>query len=217
MKREGDYIPALRYRWLTRFYDPIVRATTREGTFKSALVEQAHLLPEHRILDLGCGTGTLAIMIKDSCPGAEVVGIDGDAEVLAIAHSKVALTGGTVQFDPGVATQLPYGLASFDRVLSSLLFHHLHRAEKMTALREAFRVLKPGGELHISDWGRPDGVLMRVAFLPVQILDGFATTSDCVDGILPVLMREAGLADVAITTSYKTVFGTLSLYRGTKS
>ena len=217
MKREGDYIPALRYRWLTRFYDPIVRATTRESAFKRELVEQAHLQHEHRILDLGCGTGTLAIMIKDSCPGAEVVGIDGDAEVLAIARTKVALTGGTVQFDPGVATQLPYGLASFDRVLSSLLFHHLHRAEKMIALREAFRVLKPGGELHIADWGRPDGVLMRVAFLPLQILDGFATTSDSVDGVLPGLMREAGLADVAITTRYKTVFGPLSLYRGTKS
>src|SRR5579871_5626464 len=105
MKREGDYIPALRYRWLTRFYDPIVRATTRESAFKRELVEQAHLQHEHRILDLGCGTGTLAIMIKDSCPGAEVVGIDGDAEVLAIARTKVALTGVAVQFDRGVRSE----------------------------------------------------------------------------------------------------------------
>jgi len=57
-----SYIPALGYRWLTRFYDPVVRLTTREATFKEALRGQASIQDGHQILDLGCGTGTLALI-----------------------------------------------------------------------------------------------------------------------------------------------------------
>jgi cyclopropane fatty-acyl-phospholipid synthase-like methyltransferase len=76
----NSYIPALRYRWLTRFYDPIVRVTTRERTFKEALLRQAEIQAGQRVLDLGCGTGTLATMVKCSYPSAEVFGLDADAE-----------------------------------------------------------------------------------------------------------------------------------------
>jgi cyclopropane fatty-acyl-phospholipid synthase-like methyltransferase len=74
------FIPALRYHWLTRFYDPIVRLTTRESTFKGTLLRQADIQAGHRVLDLGCGTGTLATMVKRSYRSAEVFGLDADAE-----------------------------------------------------------------------------------------------------------------------------------------
>ena len=79
------YVPALRFHFLTPLYDVVVGATTREGTFKTNLVTQACIQPEQRVLDLACGTGTLAIWLKQSCPEAEIVCVDGDDSILSIA------------------------------------------------------------------------------------------------------------------------------------
>ena len=82
------YLPALRFSALTRIYDPVVGLTTRERRFKELLVEQAAPAAGQRILDLGCGTGTLAIQVKRREPGAEVVGLDADPEMLGQAREK---------------------------------------------------------------------------------------------------------------------------------
>src|SRR6266568_6668724 len=102
------YIPALKYRWLTRFYDPVVRVTTREATFKAALLQQANLQDGYRILDLGCGTGTLAMMVKQANRSAEVFGLDADPEALQHARMKLAKSGIEVWLDQGLASALPY-------------------------------------------------------------------------------------------------------------
>ncbi len=82
--------------------------------------------------------------------------------------------------------------ASFDRVTSSLLFHHLDFVGKLCSLSSARRALKPGGELHIADWGRAHAPPMRFAFLGVQLLDGFETTTDNARGRLLELIQRAG-------------------------
>ena len=213
MTRSSDsYIPLLRYRWLTRFYDPIVQLTTRERRFKQALLKQACIQGEYRILDLGCGTGTLALMVKGAYPSAEVLGLDADLEALELARTKIAKAGIEVRLDQGLASALPYTNDSFDRVLSSLFFHHLSSELKEEAMREALRVLRPGGEIHIADWGKPTSPTMRLVFLGVQILDGFATTADSVRGLLPDLLWASGFAKVEIKGCFSTLFGTLSLY-----
>lgn len=211
------YIPALSYRWLTPVYDPVVRWTTREDAFKAALLEQAGLRAGQRMLDLGCGTGTLSIKAKLSQPDAEVTGIDGDPEILDRARRKAEASNAALTLDRGLAQNLPYRDATFDVVLSSLFFHHLGRSEKVEALREAHRVLAVGGELHIADWGKPAYLVARIAFLLVQMLDGFANTSDNVAGRLPELIREAGFTDVAETRRFVTPLGSISLYRAVKT
>jgi ubiquinone/menaquinone biosynthesis C-methylase UbiE len=208
------YIPALGHAWLTGLYDPVLRATMREATFKSRLVAQAELRPGHRVLDIGCGTATLTIEIKRSQPEAEVVGLDGDPEVLRRAAAKVAAVGLTIALDHGFSDRLPYPDASFDRVLTSLLLHHLSAETKRRTLAEIHRVLRPGGQVHIADWGKAQDAVMRGAFFLIQLLDGFATTADNVKGKIPEFLREAGLVDVRETGRLRTVFGTLSLYRG---
>ena len=85
---ERTYIPALRFDRLTAFYDPLIRWTLREATFKTRLIRQAHLEEGHRVLDLGCGTGTLTLMIKAAHPEADVVGLDVDPKVLKRAEAK---------------------------------------------------------------------------------------------------------------------------------
>jgi ubiquinone/menaquinone biosynthesis C-methylase UbiE len=77
-------------------------------------------------------------------------------------------------------------------------------------------VLKPGGELHVADWGKARDPLMRTAFLGIQLLDGFTTTADNVHDRLPKFMREAGFAEVEETQRYATMLGTISLYRASK-
>jgi ubiquinone/menaquinone biosynthesis C-methylase UbiE len=207
------YIPALGYRWLTGFYDPVVALTTRETVFKRALLEQAGLRSGMRVLDLACGTATLTIAAHRACPGVELRGLDGDQDILRRARGKAEAAGAPIQFDHAFSTALPYAAGSFDRVLSSLFFHHIPLDAKRATFAEVRRVLKPGAELHVADWGRAHNVAMRAAFLGIQLLDGFTTTADNVRGRLPVLMGEAGFESVAETRRFATMFGTMSLYR----
>lgn len=210
------YIPALAYRWLTPLYDPVVQWTTRERAFKAALLKQAELQPGARVLDLGCGTATLTILAKAACPDADVGGLDGDPDILERARDKARRAGVVLSFDRALSHQMPYDDNSFDVVLSSLFFHHLTRDAKRATLREARRVLKPGGKLHVADWGKAANPLMRALFVLVQLLDGFETTGDNVAGLLPAFMAEAGFTDVAETRRFATPLGTIALYAAHK-
>lgn len=193
----GRYIPALGYRWLTPLYDPVVRWTTRERAVKAALIEQVRLQPGERALDLACGSATLTIAAKQKTPAADIVGVDGDEGILGQARRKAGQAGVGLSFDRALSHELPYPDGAFDVVMSSLFFHHLTRTAKLATLREVHRVLKPGGRLHIADWGGASNPLMRAAFFLVQLLDGFETTADNVAGRMPALIAEAGFVDVS--------------------
>lgn len=211
------YVPALGLGWLTRLYDPVMRWTMREQNFKHALLAQANIAPGHRVLDLGCGTATLTVLIKQSIAGAELFGVDVDPHALRIARTKIERMGLDVRLDQARTSALPYADATFDRVVSSLVFHHLTPEEKRQTAGEIFRVLRPDGELHVADWGKPQNVLLRAAFLLVQLLDGFGTTAENVRGILPDVVRAAGFADVMVTRRLATAFGSLSLIQARRA
>jgi len=211
-----EYVPALGYSWLTSFYDPVVRVTTRERRFKHELIKQACLSQGMAVLDLACGTGTLAVWTKRAHPDISLVGLDGDEKILSIARAKADKQRADIKFDQGLATALPYDDAQFDRVLSSLFFHHLNLDDKRHALAEIYRTLKPNGQLHVADWGKPAGFAMRLAFYFVQILDGFENTRDNVQGRLPQLIGEAGFQQVEVRSEFNTIFGTMSLIAAQK-
>jgi ubiquinone/menaquinone biosynthesis C-methylase UbiE len=213
----GTYLPALRFRSLTRFYDPFIRRTTREDSFKPRLLEQAAIGDGDRVLDLGCGTGTLAVMAKQASPGAEVTGLDADPEVLEQATEKAKRAEVAIAFRQGMSNELPYEDASFDRVLSSLFFHHLSGADKRTTLAEVTRVLKPRGELHVADFGRASDPVMLGIFTVLRLFDGLENTRDNAAGRLPQLFEEAGLVDATEHDRFRTAFGTLALYSAIKN
>lgn len=211
--QQEQHIPPLRYHWLTRFYDPLVRLTTREKAFKKALLQQVAPRPGDRVLDLGCGTATLTIALAKAYPMATVTGMDADAGALAIARDKAQDAALALDFRQARSTRMPLPDESFDRVVSSLFFHHLTTAEKSATLTEIKRVLKAGGELHIADWGKPSNALMRVLFLGVQLLDGFETTRDSVAGTLPGFLQDAGYEGLDETATFDTPLGTMRLLR----
>lgn len=213
--KNDQYVPALSFDFLTPLYDPIVALTTREKTFKGALVRQIDLRAGKRTLDLGCGTATLTIALKQSCPQTDVFGLDGDAKILALARRKVEKAAVEITLDAALSSEMPYAAEFFDSVVSSLFFHHLTPENKRKTLAEIFRVLKSGGFLHVADWGKPANLLMKIASLPVEWLDG-ASTKDSFRGRLPELMAEAGFAEVVETASFNSVFGTLRLHRAEK-
>ena len=211
--RNSNYISALRFNWLTSIYDPLIRWTIREEKFKRTLLEQTNILPGHNVLDLGCGTATLTLKIKNACPEANVFGLDGDPNVLNIASAKAVKANIAIQLNQGMSFNLPYTDNKFDTVVSSLFFHHLTRENKLRTMAEIKRVLKPTGELHLVDWGKPKNFLMRAAFYLVQMLDGFETTADNVAGLLPELLRASTFKNVRVTNQLMTIVGTLSYYR----
>lgn len=198
------YVPAAGRGALTALYDPVVRLTMREDAWRPALVER---IGGGDVLDAGCGTGTLAVALARA--GARVTGVDGDPGVLARARAKAAAAGVDVTFTEGLAGTLPLPDRSFDAAVCSLLLHHLAPAAKAAALADVRRVLRPGGRLHVADWGAPADPLQRLAFFGLRALDGFANTADHAAGRLPAIVTGAGFAGVTVRQRLRTLWGTL--------
>ena len=212
--RPQHFVPALRFDVLTSLYDPIVALTSREGAFKRRLLEHARIKDGEAVLDVACGTGTLAIEIKKANPKAKVSALDGDRTILARAKTKAQEAGVKVEFQRGLSNELPYEGRSFDVVLSTLFFHHLTDEAKADTAEEVRRVLRLGGRVLIADWGRPQDPVMRLAFLNVQLLDGFSNTSSNVAGKLPEFLRDAGLKRVEVVDRMRTPLGTIEIVSG---
>ena len=212
------FTPALGHSWLSDLYDPAIALLTRERTWRDALLDDLDPGPGERIVDIGCGTGTLAAKIKRRAPGAEVLGIDPDADILGRARAKTGALGLEVAFAEGFARDAARlaGDAGADKIVSSLVFHQLPMAEKRSGFAACLRALRPGGTLHIADYGLQRTAAMRSLFRIIQTLDGREDTQPNADGMIPVLIAEAGFSDVREIAVIPTPTGSISLYRAVR-
>ena len=197
------FLPAAGLDLLLPLYDPMVKLLGADRARKK-LFDQASVQPCHRVLDVGCGTGTFAVAIKGWLPSAEVVGLDPDPKALARSRRKAERAGVYIRFDQGFANALPYSDGSFDRVFSSLMFHHLPQDAKFETMREVRRVLKLGGSLHLLDFEqegpRSHNPLARWLHSSERMQDNAREQ-------IVSLMREAGLIEPRAVDSDQPIFG----------
>ena len=206
------YVPAAGRAGLTPLYDAVNAVAMRQGRWRPRLVERAvGSGAPARILDLGCGTGEMALAIGRACGEVTLIGVDGDPEVLDRAGVKARAQDIELELHEALADHIPLADEDLDCVVSTLLFHHLGPAAKRAALAEARRVLRPGGRLLVCDVGRASDPLMRAAFFAVQLLDGFANTRENIRGELPEIISQAGFAPVTVFGRSRTGAGTLDL------
>jgi ubiquinone/menaquinone biosynthesis C-methylase UbiE len=208
---DRHYLPAAGRDAFLPLYDPFTKLFGVDG-LRRALLEQAALQPAYRVLDVGCGTGTLAILIKQEHPTVTVIGIDPDRKALVRAERKAQRAEVSVHFERGFADALPYPDATFDRVFSSLMFHHLGRNEKEQSLREIRRVLRPGGRLEFLDLASPNS--HAHGFLS-HLIHSHQQMKDNVDERIVQLMQTAGFTGATKIRERSVIFGTVAFFQAT--
>lgn len=209
LQAERPFLPAAGHDWLLPIYDPLTKLLKVDSARK-ALLDHAALQPHQRVLDVGCGTGSLAVLIKQRHPTVDVVALDPDPRALARAHRKARRAEVSITFDQGFAGALGYPDATFDRVFSSMMFHHLDPRERPEMLREIRRVLRPGGRLEFLDFAGPNsgghGALGRLMHSNERL-------SDNDEGRILGLMSAAGLVNVRHVGDRRMLFGRIAFYQ----
>jgi ubiquinone/menaquinone biosynthesis C-methylase UbiE len=213
---EQKYIPALGYDFLSEYYDFTIKLTMPEKKFRTKLIDYVEPTAGERILEFGFGTGQNLILLIEREPNAQLQGVDIDPKIKSIAEYKLRKNSLEVPLHIYNGNTLPFTDNSFDKVFSSLVFHQLDSHTKLHCLKELYRVLKPNGKLIIGDWGGAKNKWMRFSFYAVQLLDGFKTTNDNVNGLMPQFISEAGFQNVSEVDFINTKIGTYSYYKASK-
>jgi ubiquinone/menaquinone biosynthesis C-methylase UbiE len=168
MSEHRHFLPAAGVDWLLPFYDPL-QTLMGGNAMRAGMIEHAAIEPGQRVLDIGCGTGSLVVHILQHRGDADVTGLDPDPKALARARKKAERTGVSARFEQGYSDDLPFEDDSFDFVFSSFMFHHLSPEVQAGTLAEVRRVLAPGGSFHLVDFRN----VSQNGSLPERMQGGF--------------------------------------------
>jgi ubiquinone/menaquinone biosynthesis C-methylase UbiE len=202
------FVPALGFHWLTALYDPLIRSWSAATRVRHAVIGALDLRPGMRILELGAGPGRLAIQIKRDHPEVAIDAVDIDERMITRAKRNAEAAGVAIDFRRADMTSLPEH-GGYDRVYSTMTFHHLSPEAKQDALVTARRALAPQGRFVVADFARPRDPLQWALFAWIQQpLDGFTNTRPHRDGRFEQAVRDT-FSDVRSIAVWRTVAGTI--------
>lgn len=219
MSAAQQHTPPLGYHFLTPFYDGAIATLTRERVWRSELVRLINPVPDDFIVDVGSGTGSLALALRGAESEHSYLGIDPDEKAVSLARKKLLDFKKISEFNSGYLTErsLAYRNAP-TKFVSSLVLHQVALAEKSRILETMFALLAPGGKVVIADYGQQNTRVSKALFrMTVQALDGVENTQPNANGIIPILIEAAGFEQVVNAKHVVTPTGTISICTGVKS
>lgn len=209
--RIKNYIPPAHYDFLLPFYDIGCVLLGFGRNFRCKIIRHLGLWGAEHILDVGCGTGTLLIMLKEIYPSVFAEGLDPDKKALQIASQKSHRNNANILLHCSTMDNMPFESNSYDIVVSSLVFHHIQENNRFESLKECLRILKPQGRMLLVDFGPPRPYIVD------RILSGlfslFEPIEDGRKGRIPELMLKAGFSKVNEVEKY--LYG-ITFYEGYK-
>jgi len=211
MSETPTFTPAAGRFASTKLYDRGVALLTRERRWRSALLDLLDPKAGETILDVGCGTGSLALLIKEREPQANVIGLDPDSQALAIAREKAAVAGVAIDWKNGFANDAE-ACGPVDKVVSSLVFHQVPIEGKRAGLAAMFAAATTGGKVFIADYAQQTSWIMRQAFRFIQLIDGRADTQPNADGFLETELGKLCGRKVSADYRLDTPTGTISIF-----
>jgi len=150
--------------YMAHYYDVVVALMTlgREKTLRRVTLDLVRLRPGDKVLEIGCGTGTLTLGAKVRVGAfGEAMGMDIAPEMVEAASRKAARKGIDTSFQVGSIAKIPYPDSHFDAVMCSFMIFHMPDDVRRKGFAEVYRVLKSGGYLSILDFGLPDKAWLR--------------------------------------------------------
>jgi ubiquinone/menaquinone biosynthesis C-methylase UbiE len=210
---DPTYVSAAGKDWLLPFYDLFTKLLGVQKVHRE-LIYQAAIHSEHRVLEIGCGTGNMAILAKKLNPSSEVVAIDPDSKALTRASRKAQRARILIEFDQEFSEELRFPQDSFDKVLSAFMLHHVWAEAKLRTLQEALRVLKPEGSLHLVDFEERNGPAWGLHNLLVKIAHSGQSSSH--HDVVLELMTNAGFDQPQVLRRQTTLMGGIVYYKATK-
>jgi ubiquinone/menaquinone biosynthesis C-methylase UbiE len=201
--------------WFTGAYDPLTARWPAGNKMRATVIDALDPAPGQRLLELGCGSGRLAIEIKRRCPDVAISAVDGNRDILAIARDRAKKAGLEIDFTVGDITRCPLE-GPYDSAYSTLVLHHLTLDAKQQVFRRVRDLVAPSGSLVIADFSRHRGSGQAIVSRLSALGDSLGAKRPHFDGRFETALREC-FSDVRSLAQIPSVFGTIEVWRCSSS